>query len=429
MLNIEKTKTKLDLSLKHKKLDLDQNDVCYARAYIKDYWHNLIRYHPHDEGSLIGLPNKYLVPSFAEGHEFDYDELFYWDSYFMVQSSWQDKHNQELILGIIDNLCLLFNRFQIIPNSNQYYMTSRSQPPFLSSLIIEAWSNFNLSMDWLESKMEVAQNEYNTVWMGVRKPNVRLVYKGLSRYYDFNYLSDVAEAESGWDMTTRFHRKALNYLPVDLNALLYKYETDFAKVAKLGGKNQEADDWQEAANNRKLMMDELMWDHNKGLFYDYDFIRQKRGTVASLAAYYPMWVGMVSEEQADMLVKSLSRFDVMAGLTTTEFSPSRALIKDSLPVQWAYPNGWAPLHFIVVQALERYGYHKEARRIVNKWLAGNLEWFNNHGVFLEKYNVVNPDKPPVKGLYPSQVGFGWTNAVFERFCQDYIDNKVDVNIF
>jgi len=429
MLKIEKNKVHVDLNHKHQTLNLNDDDVRYARSYIKDYWHNIIRYHPHDEGSLIGLPFQYLVPSFAEGHEFDYDELYYWDSFFMVQSFWKNNNYKPLVLGIIEDLAILFNRFHIIPNSSQYYMTSRSQPPFLSSLIVEAWSSYDLDVNWLESKIEVAKNEYETVWMGVRKPNVRLVYQGLSRYYDFNYLNDVAEAESGWDMTTRFHRKALNYLPVDLNALLYKYETDFAKVARICHKNQEAETWDEKANKRKQTMNQLMWDEGKGLFFDYDFTRQKRGSVASLAAYFPMWAGMVSQEQADILVKSLKKFESVAGLATTEYVPSMSLFKDNLPTQWAYPNGWAPLHFIVVQALERYGYHKEARRIVNKWLAGNLEWFNQHGVFLEKYNVVNPHKPPVKGLYPSQVGFGWTNAVFERFCQDYIDNQIKNNIF
>lgn len=37
-------------------------------------------------------------------------------------------------------------------------------------------------------------------------------------------LNDMAEAESGWDMTPRFNRLALEFLPVDLNTLLYKYE-------------------------------------------------------------------------------------------------------------------------------------------------------------------------------------------------------------
>ena len=68
-----------------------------------------------------------------------------------------------------------------------------------------------------------------------KKPNARRVHKDLSRYYDINMLHDLAEAESGWDMTPRFNHKALNYLPVDLNALLYKYEVDFARAAKILG--------------------------------------------------------------------------------------------------------------------------------------------------------------------------------------------------
>jgi alpha,alpha-trehalase len=71
--------------------------------------------------------------------------------------------------------------------------------------------------------------------------------------------------------------------------------------------------------------------------------------------------------------------------------------------------------------LQRYGYHQDARRIAMKWLKTNLDWFNAHGDFLEKYNVVQPNKPAAKGLYPSQIGFGWTNAIFEHFCQQFVD--------
>jgi alpha,alpha-trehalase len=79
------------------------------------------------------------------------------------------------------------------------------------------------------------------------------------------------------------------------------------------------------------------------------------------------------------------------------------------------------LHLLVTRGLERYGFHEDAHRIAMKWLKTNLNWFVLHGIFLEKYNVVSPDKPPAKGVYPSQTGFGWSNAVFERLCQDYID--------
>jgi alpha,alpha-trehalase len=135
---------------------------------------------------------------------------------------------------------------------------------------------------------------------------------------------------------------------------------------------------------------------------------------------------LVNEEQAANLVRNLKRFEQRGGLTTTDQQfnqrlPGQLPGTANTPTQWAYPNGWAPLHFIVIKALQRYGYHQDAERIANKWLHTNLSWFNKEHVFLEKYNVVNPDKPPVKGVYPSQTGFGWTNAIFEWLCQEYVD--------
>jgi alpha,alpha-trehalase len=312
----------------------------------------------------------------------------------------------------------------VIPNASRTYLTGRSQPPFLTSFIFDAYQAFDPGKDWLKAAIELAKQEYQTVWMGQKKPNERQVHRGLSRYYDINYLHDLAEAESGWDMTPRFDRKALNYLPVDLNALLYKYETDFARAARIFGDRREAARWDDAAEQRKIVMNALMWDKLRGLFYDYNFVKEKRGNVSSLAAFFPMWAGMVDEKQASVMVKALRRFENKGGLATTDALPIGQFVLGSMPTQWAYPNGWSPLHFIVIMALERYGYHKDARRIAMKWLKTNLQWFNQHGVFLEKYNVVSPEKPPLKGVYPSQEGFGWTNAVFERLCQDYVDRPL-----
>jgi alpha,alpha-trehalase len=400
---------------------LGPEDVKAARAYVGQYWSHLERYHPKDDDeSLIGLPKPYLVPSYAEGHEFDYNELYYWDSYFMAQGLLDPQH-KDLVLGILDNLCFLFKRFKIIPNGSRLYYVSRSHPPLLTSFIFDVYDAFGMDQAWLKEKIAIAKEEYEVVWMGTRKPNARQVYQGLSRYYDFNYLHDIAEAESGWDMTPRFNRKALNYLPVDLNALLYKYESDFARAAKIFGNTKEAHKWEQAMQHRKAAMNRLMWSNLRGLYYDYNFVKEKRGTVASLASFYPMWAGMVDGRHAAQLVKSLKKFEEKGGLATTDAQPLNQLVPGRMPTQWAYPNGWAPLQYIVVRGLQRYGYQADASRIARKWIRTNLDWFTKHGIFLEKYNVVQPDKPPVKGVYPSQTGFGWTNAVFERFCQDFID--------
>ncbi len=403
-----------------KSRDLTAEDVQIARDYIAAYWPKLERFHPKDDDSLLGVPKPYLVPAYEEGHEFDFNEMYYWDSYFMVQGMLDTPH-RELAEGILTDLLSLFKRFGIIPNASRTYLTGRSHPPFLTSFIFDIYDSYDPGQSWLAEHIAQAKKEYNQVWLGKAKPNARQMYRGLSRYYDINMTHDLAEAESGWDYTTRFNRHALNYLPVDLNALLYKYETDFARAAHLAGDKTEAIMWEKAAAARKQTMHELMWDQGRGLFYDYNYVKERRGNTSSLAAYFPMWAGMVDGRQAQAMVKALRRFEQKGGLTTTDFSPLGKIVPGAMPAQWAYPNGWAPLHYIVIKALQRYDYHQDARRIAMKWLRTNVQWFNEHGVFLEKYNVVSPDKPPLKGVYPSQTGFGWTNAIFERLCQEYID--------
>src|SRR5574338_635801 len=108
--------------------ELSPDDVRLALEYIEAYWKKLERFHPKDDESLLGLPHKYLVPAYEEDHAFDFNELYYWDSYFMVQGMLDEQH-KELVLGILDNLAALFERFKIIPNASRTYLMGRSQPP------------------------------------------------------------------------------------------------------------------------------------------------------------------------------------------------------------------------------------------------------------------------------------------------------------
>ncbi|WP_246801155.1 alpha,alpha-trehalase [Mesorhizobium amorphae] len=83
--------------------------------------------------------------------------------------------------------------------------------------------------------------------------------------------------------------------------------------------------------------------------------------------------------------------------------------------QWAWPNGWAPLQWIVVAGLERYGFREEAMRIMRAWCDTCVLSFEKTGAMWEKYNVVEVGSPPVDDRYGSVSGFGWTNAVFLDF--------------
>ncbi len=413
------------VSLKRPKSDIDQKALKRALDYIDEHWSKLERHNKEDTGTLVGLPYPYIVPAAEEGAPFHFEEQYYWDSYFTALGLDGDQH-QVLIEGMLENLLYLFRRFGLIPNASRMYATSRSQPPLLTSFIFHVYDTYGKDKEWLRHRIDTAKQEYEQVWMNSKHPQWHNVFRGLSRYYDINVLHDLAEAESGWDMTPRFERKCLDFLPVDLNALLYKYETDFARAEKLLGDKEAAAGWEQKAAARKKAMDELMWGKLRGFYFDYNYERHVLGDIWSLAAYYPMWSGMASKSQAKRLVDNLKRFEKKGGVTTT-MRPliDTGILFGSLKVQWAHPNGWAPLQYIVVEGLKRYGYEAEARRIAIAWVKANLAWFEKHGVFLEKYNVVNPSKAPNEGVYPSQSGFGWTNAVFVRFVRDFklLDDK------
>ncbi|MGB4420522.1 MAG: trehalase family glycosidase [Candidatus Saccharimonadales bacterium] len=389
-----------------------------AIDYINDYWDKLIVRQEKTTTTLFGLPNPYVVPSKNEDN-FQFNEQYYWDSFFISIGLIESGKN-DLAEGMLENLFYMFECFKMIPNANRFYMTGRSQPPILTSYIDLIFKSNNKNKAWLKRAFKIAEKEYWNVWRSSVHPHWREVYKGLSRYYDINDLHDLAEAESGWDMTPRFERKTLDFLPIDLNCLLYKYEIDFAKFSDILGNKKSQRKWLKKAELRRKTVNELMWNRSKNFFFDYNFINKNQNSVWSLASFYAMWTGLADEEQARQMVKNLDKFTYEGGVSTTTRDIFNVNLFGSHSTQWAYPNGWAPLHFIVIEGLKNYGYDKQAKELTSKWLKTNLTWFNAHGEFLEKYNIVNPEKPPINGVYPSQTGFGWTNAIFLYLAKRYI---------
>ncbi len=379
--------------------------------YISAYWPRITRHNTHDQGTLIGLPHPYLVPS--DGSMFQ--EMYYWDSYFMALGVMNTKLDH-LVVDMAQNMAALLDRFGMIPNGTRYYFTSRSQPPFYTQLVWLALEvkqkRGDTDLDaWLAGMMQKGEHEHEVVWLGVAQPHHRLVHRGLSRYFDINYLDILASCESGWDHSTRCDDRWLDHLPVDLNSVLYVRELDFARAAMMLGDDAKAQTWRERAQVRLETMQELFWDESEGFFFDYDLKAQARNLHASLAGFFPLWAGWATPEQAKRVVDTwLPRFLQPGGLVTT--------LQAREGRQWAWPNGWAPLQWIVDAGLERYGFTAQAQALRSRWLENNTRVFERTNAMWEKYNVVDLEQHDAEeGLYGQVTGFGWTNAVFVDFAR------------
>ncbi len=402
-----------------KTLTFDPRTLADAFAYIEQKWPKLTQNQTVDDGTLLGLPHPFVVPSVGNDSGFSFQEMYYWDSYFIMQGLITGGHH-ELGAGMLENLLYMSRRYHIIPNASRSYFTSRSQPPFLTSYIFDIYESQEKDVAWLTERLHVAEREYQNVWSGTSHPNWRNVFEGLSRYYDVNLIDHLAEAESGWDMTTRFKGKCLSYIPVDLNSLLYKYELDFAHGYELQGDEETAAIWRLRAQKRAESVTKYLWNEDKGMFFDFDYITMQQSDVWSVANFYALWSGLATKEQAKRIVDNMHHFMHSGGLATTRHSDE---YDGDMPTQWAYPNGWAPLQWIAAHGLKSYGYYDEAELVARTWLTNNLEHFVKNDVFREAYNVVDPNLPPKPGLYPPQLGFGWTNAVFIDLAKKFLSEE------
>ncbi len=376
---------------------ISENEYQECLLYIKEYWPNITCYFPRERGIHIGLPHKFVSPN----SELFRNDQFYWDTYFTIQGLLASK-KVSLARGMVNNLLHLYKRFKIIPMRNKLFNLGISQPPFLTSMILDVFLHTK-DENWLLESALTAEKELKNYWMA----GAHLV-DDLSRYCDHFWTHTTAEHESGWDMTSRFSERCLDYLPIDLNSCLYKYETDLASIFSRFGKKEKAKKYEAAAAKRKARVSELMWNQEKGFFFDYNFVQKTQSNFYSLAGFYPLWAGLASKDQAEKMKSALKKFEYQGGLATTQKNNLSSFYK-----QWDWPNGWANHQFIVVDGLLRYGFNNDAQRIAQKWLNLNKKVFLETGKFWEKYNVVDAAMGKT-GRYPMQSGFGWTNAIFVK---------------
>ena len=393
----------------------------------KVYNNSTIRLNNEDNDTLIGLPYRYTVPCASDM----FQEMYYWDTYFTNVGLIVDG-DIELAKSNVDNMIYLIEKYGFMPNGNRTYYLTRSQPPFLSQMVMEI---FNVTKDkkWLKSAYNTLQKEY-AFWQEKKilknglnsytgydvyeSDMEKMVEYGLSRIgYRPEILTDDVKktiylairsfCESGWDCNSRFLEKPHEFNWVELNSLLYGMEDNMREFALIL-QNGEEKIWQTRMLQRKEKMNAL-WKSDEGIFKDYNPYTEKFSNYASAATFYPLFTGLATPEQAKQIVESMYRFELEYGISSGEENPA-------WNGQWDFPNIWPPIQFIVYQGLMKYGYKTEAERIARKYIKLIEKNFSLTNNLWEKYNGHTCEN--TNEDYDAPKMLGWTSGVYIYFCKE-----------
>ncbi|CAG8625990.1 14122_t:CDS:2 [Dentiscutata erythropus] len=416
------------------------------------------------------------VPFIVPGGRFN--EMYGWDSYFEILGLVVDTRI-DMAKGMVDNFIYEITHYGKILNANRSYYLTRSQPPFLTDMAMKVYERLSEDdqsrKEWLKTAIRAAIKEYHTVWMSEPRYDPET---GLSRFHptglgippeteashfdhvilpyakrlgltikeyaakyqaleiqepelDSYFLHDRAVRESGHDTTYRFDKRCANLVTIDLNSLLYKYEVDIGEIIlrifdnhfDIDGTIETSEPWFERALVRKERINKYLWNEDECLYYDYDISQQKQSIYESVTAFWALWAGCASPEQAEKLVKvSLPKFEALGGLVSGTEESRGPITLDRPNRQWDYPFGWAPHQIMTWRGLENYGFMTDARRLAYRWLFTITKSFVDfNGVVPEKYDVVTLShllkveygNVGVDFKFVPREGFGWMNASYQ----------------
>jgi alpha,alpha-trehalase len=219
---------------------------------------------------------------------------------------------------------------------------------------------------------------------------------------------------------------------VDLNALLYKYETDLAdtistvfndRLEMADGFVTTSQAWTERAHRRRQLVNRFLWNEEDGMYYDYNTRTNQPSVYQSVTALWTMWANLPTPDQAARLTKKcLQLFEVSGGLVSGTRTSRGEISLERPSRQWDYPYGWAPHQILAWQALVNYGYVQDAQRCAYRWLHTITRAFVDfNGVVPEKFDVVDAThlihveygQVGIDFKYIPKEGFGWMNASYQ----------------
>jgi alpha,alpha-trehalase len=395
--------------------------------------------------SLLPLPTPYVVP----GGRFR--EIYYWDSYFTMLGL-ADSGRQDLVLDMVGDFAYLIDAYGYVPNGTRTYYLSRSQPPFFYAMTelvapeapVKGFARYLRELEhehefWMDGAAQLRPGDAHRRALALRDGAL------LNRYWDDrdtprdeSYREDTelarvsgrppgelyrdirAAAESGWDFSTRWFADpksrgsimTTDIVPVDLNSLLFGLEQAIAAGCRERGDSVCGRNFSAASEARPTAVTRRLWDERRGVFLDYHRSAGTRLPGLSAATLYPLFVGLATPAQAHRVAAAVRRELLRpGGLVTTPVTSGHE--------QWDAPNGWAPLQWVAIAGLRRYGEENLAAVIACRFMASVEGVYRSAGKLVEKYDVVNIGRVGGGGEYALQDGFGWTNGVMRHLLTLY----------
>jgi len=415
-------------------------------THIDGLWDTLIRSTTAAQrySSLLPLPEPYVVP----GGRFR--EIYYWDSYFTMLGL-DESGRHDLVAAMVRDFAYLIDTYGHVPNGTRTYYLSRSQPPFFFAMVGLLSSDdpagaFAQYLPQLRREYAFWMQGASGLRRGTAHRRVVAMPDGsiLNRYWDDrdsprdeSYREDIelahasgrpapqlfrdirAAAESGWDFGSRWFADArtratidtTDIVPIDLNSLLFGLENAIRLGCQRQARRACAGEFAHRAAARRAAIDRYLWDASAGAYLDYRWTQRAPVRRVSAALLYPLFVGLATESQA-VAVATTTAGELLksGGIVTTPLDTGQ---------QWDAPNGWAPIQWIAVAGLRRYGQGALAETIACRWMITVDELYRQSGKLVEKYDVTSAGRSGGGGEYPTQDGFGWTNGVMRKLIALY----------
>jgi hypothetical protein len=333
--------------------------------------------------------------------------LHTWDTFFTgLVASWVDP---AYAAGIFDQILDWAGPDGMLPNrvsDDKGRTDDRSQPPVGGYAVLKAYLGSGLSDETryrpLLDRAYPVLRDWHAWWAAARRgPHGLLAWGSDPVPGDPGSATlDRAKRESGLDDSPMYDDAALdpathtmNLADVGLNALYAADAEALAHLARVLGLPPDPHD-------ADL---EALWDAERGRYGN----RWADGTFSahtSPTLLYPLLAGAPDPDRARAVAENLLRPEVLGGDPPL---PSTARDDPGFSTRYWRGRVWAPMAFLAVEGLRRYGLHRYSRSIVDGLLALFLREWTEHSHVRENYPVVpGEDVRPLAARSDGLMGWG-----------------------